>query len=63
MHPRFIPTVEQFRPFRHHPATDYRSNGGAARALLAMLGGSDGQIGRARPQTRGRLRSPAEFRP
>ena len=31
MHPRFVPTVEQFRPFRHHPTTDYRSNAGAAR--------------------------------
>ena len=62
MHPRFVPTVEQFRPFRHHPATDYRSNGGAARLFTAWIAHSDGQIGRERPPARGQLRPPAEFR-
>ena len=62
MHPRFVPTVEQFRPFRHHPTTDYRSNAGAARGLMAWIAGSDGQTARERPPARGRLRPPAEFR-
>ena len=62
MHPRFIPTVEQFRPFRHYPATDSRSNGAEARGLLAWIAGSDGQVARDRPSARGRLRPPAEFR-
>jgi hypothetical protein len=62
MHPRFIPTVEQFRPFRHYPATDYRSNGAEARGHLALIAGTDGQIARERPPARGRLRPRVEFR-
>jgi hypothetical protein len=62
MHPRYIPTVEQFRPFRHHPAADYRAKGAPTRGLLAWIAGSDGQNDRERPHARGRLRPPAEFR-
>ncbi len=58
MHPRFIPTVEQFRPYRHHPAPSDPSQRDSGRNLRDwILGG-----GASRPQTRGRLRPPAEFR-
>ena len=57
MHPRFIPTVEQFRPYRDHPRQP-----GQIRALLAMIAGTDDAATGYRRPARGRLRPPAEFR-
>ena len=34
MHPRFIPTVEQFRPYRHHPAPFDPSQAVSRRELM-----------------------------
>jgi hypothetical protein len=58
MHPRYIPTVEQFRPYRHHPAPADPSQRVSGRSLRDWItgGGSD------RRPARGRLRPPVEFR-
>ncbi len=48
MPPRFIPTVEQFRPFRHHQASDSRSNGG----VLASIAGRTARFARYRQRAR-----------
>ena len=58
MHPRFIPTVEQFRPYRHHPAPSDPSQRVSGRAC----GTGSSAAAPAGRQTRGRLRPPAEFR-
>ncbi|MDX6377976.1 MAG: hypothetical protein QOE98_2279 [Gaiellaceae bacterium] len=63
MHPRFIPTVEQFRPFRSHPTQRYPSQRALVRSLLGSIAGGEGRSARNRPPGRGRLRPPAEFRP
>ena len=58
MHPRYIPTVEQFRPYRVHPAATDPSQRVSGRALRDWITGP----GPNRPPARGRLRPPAEFR-
>jgi hypothetical protein len=61
MHPRYVPTVDQFSSLRHLPS----SVNDADRRSIRRFGGSimavAGQIARDRSPARGRLRPPAEF--
>ena len=62
MVPRFLPTVDQFRPFRHHQPVEHRPERRPIRRAAASVAAVIVSGLRDRSPAFGRLRPAAEFR-